>query len=102
MLSYRAGAGPSDLVRQQLWPLGRTAVPGWRDCEPAIFVDQDEQVALLARCVSETDLPADVRAAGALVLLHGAKITRISTLKTDDVHCTAKGSSTIALGRPHQ
>ncbi|MER7686496.1 hypothetical protein [Streptomyces sp. NPDC097610] len=84
------------LVRQQLRPLGRASVTRWRDSEPANFVDQDEQVALLIRCVSDTDLPADVRAVGVLVLLYGAKITCISTLKPDDVHRTAKGSSTIA------
>jgi hypothetical protein len=86
------------LVRQQLRPFGQASVTGWRDSEPANFIDQDERVALLTRCVSDTGLPADVRAVGALVLLYGAKITRISTLKTDDVHRTAKGSSTIALG----
>ncbi|MBO7934989.1 hypothetical protein JTP77_003345 [Streptomyces sp. S9] len=42
------------------------------------FIDEDEYLALLARCVSDSILPADVRAAGALVLLYGVPITRIA------------------------
>ncbi|MFI5529245.1 hypothetical protein ACIA8O_11965 [Kitasatospora sp. NPDC051853] len=72
-------------------------VPGWPDSEPVNFLDQDEHIAQLTRCVNDAGLPADVRAAGALVLLYGVRVTRISQLKAEHIRQTSDGSS-IELG----
>ncbi|MFD7082244.1 hypothetical protein [Streptomyces sp. NPDC059918] len=62
------------------------------------FLDEDEHLALLARCVSDSSLPADVRAAGALVLLYGVPITRIAALTRQDLERRSDGMYVI-LGR---
>lgn len=51
---------------------------------PTTFLDDDERIAQLSRC-HDPDLPADVAAAGALILLFGLMATRIARLKTSDV-----------------
>ncbi|MFF1794029.1 hypothetical protein ACFVXQ_07320 [Kitasatospora sp. NPDC058263] len=51
--------------------------------QAATFLDEDLQVELLHRCVHDSGLPDDVRAAGALLLLYGAKVTRIARLPVD-------------------
>jgi hypothetical protein len=72
-------------------------VPHTIDAEPANFLDEDEQVALLTRCVSDSEIPIDVRAAGALVLLYGIPVTRIVELTQDAVDHRG-AASFLALG----
>ncbi|WAE69044.1 hypothetical protein OUQ49_26590 [Streptomyces cavourensis] len=58
----------------------------WRpDGEPSNFLDEDEHLALLHRCVHDSGLPLDVRSAGALTLLYGMPVTRIAQLVHQDI-----------------
>ncbi|TKA08555.1 hypothetical protein [Actinacidiphila oryziradicis] len=49
------------------------------------FIDEDHHVELLHVCVQDDTLPSDVRAAGALLLLFGVKVTRIARLARQDL-----------------
>ncbi|MFE6404451.1 hypothetical protein [Streptomyces alboflavus] len=71
----------------------------WRpEGEPANFFDDDEQLALLTRCVSDPTLPADVRAAGAIVLLYGVSVTRVTRLTRHDIDQRDNGTY-LSLGQ---
>ncbi|QMU67296.1 hypothetical protein [Streptacidiphilus sp. P02-A3a] len=72
-------------------------VPAMPEGEPVNFLDEDHHVALLYRCVHDTTMPTDVRAAGALLLLYGAKLTRIARLTHGDVLRSGDQAS-VALG----
>jgi integrase len=65
--------------------------------DPENFHSEEEQVELLKRCVQEVDLPLDVRAAGALVLLYGVSVSRIVQLTLEHVEERPNGTY-IALG----
>jgi site-specific recombinase XerD len=49
-------------------------------------VTDEERWHHLDRCLGDTTLPDDVRAAGALNLLYGLTVSRISRLRTTDLH----------------
>lgn len=71
------------------------AYPG-RD-EPHTWWDADGQWEHLKRCLHDEQLPLDVRACGALMLLYGVAISRITKLTVDDL---AEGPSpTLLLGQ---
>ncbi len=59
---------------------GDLSVPVRASGDPVNFHSEDDQVRLLMRCVKDVNLPIDVRAAGALVLLYGVPVSRISQL----------------------
>lgn len=69
-------------ARQKL--SGELSVPAMPNSQAVVFLDEDLQVELLHRCVHDQGLPDDVRAAGALLLLFGAKLTRIARLPVQD------------------
>lgn len=52
---------------------------------PAHFLDDDEHTRLLRRCLTDTDLPLDVRTAGALALLFGVTIRSVLQLAARDI-----------------
>lgn len=60
------------------------SVPAMSNSQAVAFLDEDRQVELLHRCVHDQGLPDDVRAAGALLLLFAAKLTRIARLPVRD------------------
>jgi hypothetical protein len=65
---------------------GQVAIPGRpRRSSPAALTD-DERWEHLRRCLSDTSLPPDVRAVGALILLYGLTGTRVTLLRTQDIH----------------
>lgn len=71
----------------------------WRpDGEPSNFLDEDEHLALLHRCVHDSGLPLDVRAAGALTLLYGMSVTRIAQLTHQDIQ-VREGGQYIQMGK---
>lgn len=71
----------------------------WRpDGEPSNFLDEDEHLALLHRCVHDSGLPLDVRSAGALTLLYGMPVTRIVQLVHQDIQ-VREGNAYIQMGR---
>jgi hypothetical protein len=72
-------------------------VPGIRDAAPATFLDQDDHVAQLTRCLTDDELPLDVRTAGALLLLYGVRVTRIVHLTPAHIRTTESGA-VIDLG----
>ncbi|WP_405803688.1 hypothetical protein OG729_01290 [Streptomyces sp. NBC_00210] len=49
------------------------------------FLEDDDRVQQLRRCINDNTLPLDVRVIGSLVLLMGLQITRILELTTNDV-----------------
>ncbi|MCX4597696.1 hypothetical protein OG819_51570 [Streptomyces sp. NBC_01549] len=65
--------------------------------DPENFHSEEEQVVLLKRCVRDADLPLDVRATGALVLLYGVPVSRIVQLTREHVEERSNGTY-IALG----
>ena len=70
----------------------------WRpDGEPSNFLDEDEHLALLHRCVHDSGLPLDVRSAGALTLLYGMPVTRIAQLVHQDIQ-VREGNAYIQMG----
>ena len=64
---------------------GQVAVPRRRARGPGLFLDDDRYTNELRRCLSDTQLPLDVRVAGVLVLLFGAALPRIMQLTVDDI-----------------
>jgi hypothetical protein len=54
--------------------------------DPDIVVSEDERWELLSRCLHDTALPIDIRAAGALILLYGLPLTKIVELTSDHLH----------------
>jgi hypothetical protein len=57
--------------------------------DPTIVISDTDRWDLLSRCLHDTDLPLDVRAAGALLLQYGIQLSRIVELTTD--HLTPDG-----------
>lgn len=61
------------------------SVPAPPRGEPHLFVADDHRWHMLSRCLHDDDLPLQVRATGALVLLYGKTTTRIARLTTADL-----------------
>lgn len=78
--------------------IGGLRVPWRPDGEPANFLDEDERLSLLHRCVHDSVLPLDVRAAGALTLLYGIPATHIAQLTHQDIQ-VREGGQYIQLGK---
>jgi integrase len=74
-----------------------TIPPRPSDENPKIITD-DERWAHLDRCLGDTTLPNDVRAAGALSLLYGLTVSRISRLRGDDL-CANGDHTNLTLGQ---
>jgi hypothetical protein len=72
--------------------VGDLHVPWQPDGEPANFLDEDEHLALLHRCINDSALPLDVRTAGALTLLYGMPVTRVAQLAHHDVEKREDGA----------
>jgi hypothetical protein len=68
--------------------------------QPAKLLDDDERWRLLQRCLTDTALPVDVRAAGALTLLFGLPTERIRHLTADQLSCHGKHTYLTAGRRP--
>lgn len=68
--------------------------------QPAKLLDDDERWRLLQRCLTDTALPVDVRAAGALTLLFGLPTERIRHLTADQLSCQGKHTYLTAGRRP--
>ena len=64
---------------------GDVAIPKYRATEALASISEDERWEHLKRCLHDEDIPIHVRAAGSLVLLFGLPVSRISTLRTDDL-----------------
>jgi hypothetical protein len=62
------------------------SVPVIPHTQPANFTGKDARWQLLRRCLDDTGIPLDVRAAGALLLLYGQFITRLAGLTAGDLH----------------
>jgi hypothetical protein len=71
--------------------------------DPDITLSEDDRWRLLTKCLHDTNLPTDLRVAGALLLLYGLPLTRIVELTRD--HLDRPGATTarnlrIATGSP--
>ncbi|MFJ5927567.1 hypothetical protein ACIQF6_33730 [Kitasatospora sp. NPDC092948] len=60
-----------------------------------VALDDDSHWEVLHQCLTDTDLPLDVRAAGAILLLFGQEVTRIAALPTNAV--TVRASETVLV-----
>ncbi|MFB7909908.1 hypothetical protein ACFC1T_26075 [Kitasatospora sp. NPDC056076] len=79
-----------------LWAARRDlAVPARPRPDP-VTLDDDSHWDVLHQCLTDTGLPLDVRAAGAILLLFGQEITRIAALPADAVTVRA-GESVLVL-----
>ncbi|KOG45731.1 hypothetical protein ADK75_30215 [Streptomyces virginiae] len=63
-----------------------------------VGLDEDSHWDLLHQCLTDTGLPLDVRAAGAILLLFGQHLTRIATLTIDSLTSDDK-DTTLTLDR---
>jgi hypothetical protein len=61
-------------------------------------LDEDSHWELLQQCLTDTALPLEVRAAGAVLLLFGQQATRIAALSTDAL-ATVDGHTVLVLDR---
>lgn len=75
------------------------AVPAIARQHPSQILDEDERWQQLHRCLDDSQLPLDVRAAGALVLLFGLTVSRIRGLRVDHLH-TRGGETYLNIGSP--
>lgn len=64
--------------------------------EPTILLSEEQRWAELRRCLTDTTIPDDVRAAGALLLLYGIPLLRIIELTRD--HLVTDGDAAIVTG----
>ena len=71
---------------------GDLAVPLPPRQEPARLLAESDHIQQLDRCLTDEAMPLDLRARGALVLLFGMLVSRITRLTKDDV--TADGQAT--------
>jgi hypothetical protein len=60
-------------------------VPARRPVPPSVFADQHEHVRLLERCLGDDNLPIDIRAARALILLFGINTSRVLCIRADQL-----------------
>jgi len=73
------------------------SVPHRRRGDPATFLDDEQRWQLLHRCLTDTTMPLPTRVVGALVLLFGIRLSRITALRTTDI--TRRGAHTyLTLG----
>ncbi len=56
-----------------------------RDVDLASVTQHDDYSRQLRRCLHDPDLPADARAAGALILLYGLRTTEVVALRRDQL-----------------
>jgi hypothetical protein len=60
-------------------------------------ITEDDRWMQLRRCLHETALSTAVRAAGALVLLFGLPVSRITTLRHHDIHTDPDGNNWLQM-----
>jgi hypothetical protein len=77
----------------------KLAVPLIPRQQPADLLGDDERWQLLQQCLTDEALPADVRAAGALILLFGLQAQRIRHLTAD--HVIQRDDSTYLTAGRH-
>ncbi|WP_176926748.1 hypothetical protein [Actinokineospora alba] len=61
-------------------------------------ITEDERWHQLRRCLHDTTLPTAVRAAGALVLLYGLPVSRVTTLRHNDIQHDPTGQTWLRYG----
>lgn len=71
-------------VSKGLAPRG-VAIPARKVGEPKTFANAQDHTEQLRRCVHDDDLPADVRAAGALILLYGLRTVDLLSLRREQL-----------------
>jgi hypothetical protein len=64
---------------------GDVSIPKRRPRHIITAISEDDRWAHLCRCLHDTTLPLHTRAAGALLLLYGLPVSRISTLCADQI-----------------
>jgi hypothetical protein len=84
------------------WPRSRgltgdVAIPKRPPADNPNLLTDEERWQHLDRCLGDTGLPDDVRAAGALNLLYGLTVSRISRLRSADLHSSG-GRTQLMLG----
>ncbi len=61
------------------------SIPARKSGQPRTFADSADYTQQLRRCLHDEDLPTDIRAAGALILLYGLRTTDVLGLRRDQL-----------------
>jgi hypothetical protein len=77
--------GSTAADRQRCGLAGDLAVPLPPRQEPTRLLAEDDHIQQLDRCLTDEAMPLDLRVGGALVLLFGMLVSRITQLTKDDV-----------------
>ncbi|WP_425004948.1 hypothetical protein [Mycolicibacterium sp. S3B2] len=72
------------------------SAPARKPAQPSVFLDEDEQLTQLHRCLTDTSIDIDLRAGGALMLLYGIYVTRVVAITRDQV-CERSGQHYLTL-----
>ncbi|MDQ1367141.1 MAG: hypothetical protein QOE57_3183 [Acidimicrobiaceae bacterium] len=76
---------------------GEVAIPIHHPQASLVPISEDERWHHLKRCLKDTTLPIQVRLAGSLILVYGIPVSRITTLRADQIR-TLDRRTTIQLG----
>jgi hypothetical protein len=79
---------------------GQAVIPPRQPYSSLAILSEDERWTHLRRCLTDTTMPHDVRCAGALVLLYGLTLSKVTQLRTSDM-ITRDNRTYLAL-RAHQ
>lgn len=77
---------------------GPIAIPKFQAASTLTPISEDERWAALKRCLHDQTLPLEARAAGALVLLYGLSVRRVSSLHADHLE-TDDDAAYLRLGQ---
>lgn len=93
-VAYQAG----DFLRwaRRAGLAGQAVIPLRQPYSSLEILEEDERWTHLRRCLDDTDLPGDVRCAGALVLLYGLTLSKVTQLRTSDL-TTRNGRTYLTL-----
>ncbi len=80
--------------------VGQITVPTVPQRQPENFLHEADYADQLRRCVSDSEIPIDVRVLGSLVLLFGVPIKNVLSLSTEDVMRKVDGTYVKLGGKP--
>jgi recombinational DNA repair protein (RecF pathway) len=82
--------------------VGDVAIPKRRPRSTLAAITDDERWAQLRRCLHDPAVPLAVRAAASLVLLYALPLTRVSALRSDDLHHDSESERTYLQVGAHR
>jgi hypothetical protein len=61
------------------------SAPALKPAQPTVFLDEEEQLEQLHRCLTDDTIGIELRAGGALMLLYGLNLTRVVAITHDQI-----------------